>query len=326
VPRKARVPQAAGGRTDPGPLVTGDTLAGSVHGKKVCTDCHFDVSEIRTGSTPSGWPAPTATFKGTARGRPVRQRPRVFRLGARHGDREGEHEGAAVPGLPRQPRDPQGEGSRVEGRPGAGRRDVRQVPTWRSTPSSRVDPRGGAREGDREVPPARGATGSTRSTPERPQVRRSTRPRLGSSAPSATPPSRSWKVRHRDGAGGHLQGVVHGVASQFGSRTVANCSPATGDDIRPQDDPLSMVNPKNVPKTCGKCIRAPTRTSRWGRSTWTRRTRSRDHLLDGDVLQVAHHRHHARPHRAHLPRHVRKNKRLAGAVIRILYPNRIIGE
>ncbi len=24
-------------------------------------------------------------------------------------------------------------------------------------------------------------------------------------------------------------------------------------DIRPPDDPLSMVNPKNVPKTCGKC-------------------------------------------------------------------------
>jgi hypothetical protein len=24
-------------------------------------------------------------------------------------------------------------------------------------------------------------------------------------------------------------------------------------DIRPPDDPLSMVNPKNVPATCGKC-------------------------------------------------------------------------
>jgi len=27
-------------------FVTGDTLAGSVHAKKVCADCHFDVSEI----------------------------------------------------------------------------------------------------------------------------------------------------------------------------------------------------------------------------------------------------------------------------------------
>jgi len=46
----------------------------------------------------------------------------------------------------------------------------------------------------------------------------------------------------------------HGVANQFGSRTVANCSSCHGvHDIRPPDDPLSMVNPKNVPKTCGKC-------------------------------------------------------------------------
>ncbi len=46
----------------------------------------------------------------------------------------------------------------------------------------------------------------------------------------------------------------HGVASQFGSRTVANCASCHGThDIRPPDDPLSWVNPKNVPKTCGKC-------------------------------------------------------------------------
>jgi DnaJ-class molecular chaperone len=46
----------------------------------------------------------------------------------------------------------------------------------------------------------------------------------------------------------------HGVASQFGSRTVANCSSCHGThEIRPAEDPLSSVNPKNVPKTCGKC-------------------------------------------------------------------------
>ena len=46
----------------------------------------------------------------------------------------------------------------------------------------------------------------------------------------------------------------HGVASQFGSRTVANCSSCHGThEIRPEADPLSSVNPKNVPKTCGKC-------------------------------------------------------------------------
>jgi DnaJ-class molecular chaperone len=46
----------------------------------------------------------------------------------------------------------------------------------------------------------------------------------------------------------------HGVANKFGSRTVANCASCHGThDIRPPEDPLSSVNPKNVPRTCGKC-------------------------------------------------------------------------
>ncbi len=46
----------------------------------------------------------------------------------------------------------------------------------------------------------------------------------------------------------------HGVASKFGAKTVANCASCHGThDIRPPEDPLSTVNPRNVPKTCGKC-------------------------------------------------------------------------
>ena len=46
----------------------------------------------------------------------------------------------------------------------------------------------------------------------------------------------------------------HGVADRFGSKTVANCASCHGThDIRPSSDPMSKVNPKNVPRTCGKC-------------------------------------------------------------------------
>jgi len=46
----------------------------------------------------------------------------------------------------------------------------------------------------------------------------------------------------------------HGVASEFGSITVANCASCHGvHDIRPSDDPKSSINKANIPKTCGKC-------------------------------------------------------------------------
>ena len=46
----------------------------------------------------------------------------------------------------------------------------------------------------------------------------------------------------------------HGVANQFGMRTVANCASCHGvHDIRPPDDPASSVHLGNIPQTCGKC-------------------------------------------------------------------------
>lgn len=46
----------------------------------------------------------------------------------------------------------------------------------------------------------------------------------------------------------------HGVASKFGSRTVANCASCHGvHDIRGPEDPKSSVHLKNIPATCGKC-------------------------------------------------------------------------
>jgi cytochrome b subunit of formate dehydrogenase len=46
----------------------------------------------------------------------------------------------------------------------------------------------------------------------------------------------------------------HGVALQYGVLTVANCASCHGaHEILPSRDPRSPVNPKNLPKTCGKC-------------------------------------------------------------------------
>jgi len=46
----------------------------------------------------------------------------------------------------------------------------------------------------------------------------------------------------------------HGIAVQFGEKTVANCASCHGvHDIKPQNDPASMIHPNNIIKTCGKC-------------------------------------------------------------------------
>ncbi len=46
----------------------------------------------------------------------------------------------------------------------------------------------------------------------------------------------------------------HGIAVKFGSRTAANCASCHGvHDIRPSSDPLSSIHIDNIPKTCGKC-------------------------------------------------------------------------
>ncbi|MGD0218597.1 MAG: cytochrome b/b6 domain-containing protein, partial [Desulfobaccales bacterium] len=46
----------------------------------------------------------------------------------------------------------------------------------------------------------------------------------------------------------------HGLALQSGELMVANCASCHGfHDVLPPSDPLSSVNPKNLPQTCGKC-------------------------------------------------------------------------
>jgi cytochrome b subunit of formate dehydrogenase len=46
----------------------------------------------------------------------------------------------------------------------------------------------------------------------------------------------------------------HGLALKGGNPTVANCASCHGvHDIQPSSDPMSSVNPKDLPQTCGRC-------------------------------------------------------------------------
>ena len=58
-------------------------------------------------------------------------------------------------------------------------------------------------------------------------------------------------------AGGRVSSYkdsYHGLASQFGSKVVANCASCHGvHNILPSSDPKSMINANNLPQTCGQC-------------------------------------------------------------------------
>jgi hypothetical protein len=46
----------------------------------------------------------------------------------------------------------------------------------------------------------------------------------------------------------------HGIAQQYGSRTVADCASCHGvHNILPSTDPNSTIHLDNIPATCGKC-------------------------------------------------------------------------
>src|SRR3972149_8234022 len=51
-------------------LATGETLTGSVHEKKTCVDCHFDVSEIPHRQRPKRVVCTHCNYKGNAEGAP----------------------------------------------------------------------------------------------------------------------------------------------------------------------------------------------------------------------------------------------------------------
>jgi len=58
-------------------------------------------------------------------------------------------------------------------------------------------------------------------------------------------------------AGGRVSSYkdsYHGLASEFGSKVVANCASCHGvHNILPSSDPKSMISANNLPQTCGQC-------------------------------------------------------------------------
>ncbi len=72
----------------------------------------------------------------------------------------------------------------------------------------------------------------------------------------------------------------HGLASQLGSKVVANCASCHGvHNILPSSDPKSMINAKNLSQTCGQC--------HVGASV--NFTNGKIHLTSGLVSEVARH-------------------------------------
>ncbi len=72
----------------------------------------------------------------------------------------------------------------------------------------------------------------------------------------------------------------HGLASQLGSKVVANCASCHGvHNILPSSDPRSMISAKNLPQTCGQC--------HVGASV--NFTNGKIHLTSGLVSEVASH-------------------------------------
>ncbi|HTT64349.1 MAG TPA: cytochrome c3 family protein [Bryobacteraceae bacterium] len=65
----------------------------------------------------------------------------------------------------------------------------------------------------------------------------------------------------------------HGLALKAGQETVANCATCHGvHDILPAADPRSTINPKNLPRTCGKCHPGAGTRFAIGRMHWSGRT------------------------------------------------------
>src|SRR6266545_3454820 len=80
------------------------------------------------------------------------------------------------------------------------------------------------------------------------------------------PSNRSGRVRSERSRPGRDAGGVasarvssykdsyHGLASQLGSKVVANCASCHGvHNILPSSDPRSMISANNLPQTCGQC-------------------------------------------------------------------------
>jgi hypothetical protein len=237
-------------------FVTADSLKGSVHEKKVCTDCHFDVSEIPHRELPKRVTCTHCHFKGNKEGAPQSDNVLAY-FDSAHGkaiaagntkaplcqDCHGDHQILKV-------KNPDSKVSRFHVAETCGRCHMEIYAKYKGSIHGVALSKGIA-----EAPSCTGCHGEHR-------IYARTDPK---STVYPTHVSEQCSKCHASVAIMSKFGIeaeqvatynesFHGVASKFGSRTVANCSSCHGvHDIRPPDDPLSSVNPKNIPTTCGKC-------------------------------------------------------------------------
>ena len=245
-------------------FVTADSLKGSVHEKKVCTECHFDVSEIPHRESPKRVTCTHCHFKGNKEGAPQSDNVLAY-FDSAHGkaiaagnvkaplcqDCHGDHQILKV-------KNPESKVSRFKVAETCGRCHMEIYAKYKTSIHGVAVGKGIA-----EAPSCTGCHGEHR-------IYAHTDPK---STVYPTRVSEQCSKCHASVAIMSKFGIeaeqvatynesFHGVATKFGSRTVANCSSCHGvHDIRPPDDPRSTVNPKNIPTTCGKAACHPGATA-----------------------------------------------------------------
>jgi hypothetical protein len=237
-------------------FATGDSLKGSVHEKKVCTDCHFDVGEIPHRERPKRVTCTHCHFKGNREGAPQSDNVLAY-FDSAHGkaiaagnakaplcqDCHGGHQVLKV-------KTPESTVSRFRVAETCGRCHMEIYAKYKGSIHGVA-----VAKGIREAPSCTGCHGEHRiySHFDPKSTVYPTHVSEQCSKCHASVVIMSKFGIEADQVATYNESF-HGVAGKFGSRTVANCSSCHGvHDIRPPADPLSMVNPKNIPATCGKC-------------------------------------------------------------------------
>ncbi|MGB3096296.1 MAG: hypothetical protein WBB46_06145 [Candidatus Deferrimicrobiaceae bacterium] len=237
-------------------FATEDSLKGSVHEKKTCVDCHFDVSEIPHRQRPKRVTCTHCHYKGNAEGAPQSDAYLEY-FGSAHGkaiakgntkaplcqDCHGSHAIFKV-------KDPGSHVSRLSVAETCGRCHIEIYAQYKTSIHGVALARGIT-----EAPACTGCHGEHKiydhKDPKSSVYATHVAEQCSTCHASVLIMSKFGIEAEQVAT---YQNSFHGVASGFGSRTVANCASCHGiHDIRPPEDPLSMVNPKNVPTTCGKC-------------------------------------------------------------------------
>lgn len=237
-------------------FATADSLKGSVHEKKTCVDCHFDVSEIPHRQRPKRVACTHCHYKGNTEGAPQSDAYLDY-FGSVHGkaiangnvkaplcqDCHGSHNILKA-------KDPASSVSPRNVAETCGRCHIKIYAKYKTSIHGVA-----LSKGILDAPSCTGCHGEHKIySPKNPKST------VYPTHVAAQCSKCHGSVTIMSKYGIKVQQVAtyrnsfHGVASRFGSRTVANCASCHGvHNIRPPEDPLSTVNPKNIPATCGKC-------------------------------------------------------------------------